>query len=118
MARIVWSHLVIALIGAIVALVGAGSHRAYGWVGLTASLLLVASASVFARAWSGFSGLGVMGAAWVVMTMVLAQTGPGGSVLIAGDRLGLTWVYGGAAVIAIVAVVPRRLLVGAKVAAS
>ncbi len=118
MARIVWSSLVIALIGAIVALVGAGSHRAYGWAGVTVCLVLVGTASVFSRAWLGFTGLAIFGTAWAVLTVVLAQEGPGGSLLIPADAVSLTWVYGGAFVIGAAALIPRRVLGDTKAAVS
>lgn len=114
MARIVWSHLVIALLGLITALVGAGSHRALGWVGLALCLAMMVAATLFSRAWRGFLGLGVLGAAWTVMTLVLAMEGPGASLLIAPDVRGLAWVYGGAATFVIAAVLPRRVLVGSE----
>ncbi|WP_062519773.1 hypothetical protein [Demequina silvatica] len=110
MARIVWSLLVITLIGAIVALVGAGSHRAFGWASVAACLLLVGTASVFSRAWRGFLGLTVFATAWMALTVVLAQEGPGGSLLIPNDARSLAWVYGGAVVIGVVALVPRRFI--------
>ncbi|WP_062288112.1 hypothetical protein [Demequina phytophila] len=110
MARIVWSLLVIALIGVIVALVGAGSHRAFGWISVAACLLLVGTASVFSRAWRGFLGLTVFATAWLVLTVVLAQEGPGGSLLIPNDARSLAWVYGGAVVIGVAALVPRRFI--------
>ncbi|WP_062387457.1 hypothetical protein [Demequina iriomotensis] len=113
MARIVSSYLTIALVGALVALVGAGSHRAYGWFGVTAALLLVAAASTFARTWRGFGGLGAFAGVWVALTMVLSTPGPGGSApLILSDARGLTWVYGGALVIVAAGLLPKRLLVG------
>ncbi len=112
MARLVWSHLVIALMGVVTALVGAGSHRAWGWIGLALCLAMMTSATVFARAWRGFLGLAVMGTAWTAMTVTLAMEGPGGSLLIAQDAHGLTWVYGGAATFAVAALLPRRALTG------
>ncbi|WP_062516655.1 hypothetical protein [Demequina gelatinilytica] len=119
MARIVSSCLAIALMGALVALVGAGSHRAYGWFGAAACLLLVAAASMFSRAWRGFLGLGVFAFPWVALTTLLSTAGPGGSApLIVADAHGLTWVYGGAAVIVVVGLLPRRLLVGVEEAAA
>ncbi|WP_062301986.1 hypothetical protein [Demequina subtropica] len=119
MARIVSSCLAIALVGALVALVGAGSHRAYGWFGVVACLLLVAAASTFSRAWRGFLGLGFFAFTWVVLTTLLSTAGPGGSSpLIVADAHGLTWVYGGAAVIVAVGLLPRRVLVGAEGAAA
>ncbi|WP_042215089.1 hypothetical protein [Demequina mangrovi] len=111
MARILSSYLAIAVLGALVALVGAGSHRAYGWFGVTAGLLLVAAASTFSRAWRAYAGLSIFAAAWVILTSLLATAGPGGSApLILSDARGLTWVYGGAIVVVVVGLLPRRLL--------
>ena len=112
MARTIGSYAVIAALGAIVALVGGGAHRSYGWIGLSLCLLLVAMAAVFARAWHGFVGLAVLAAVWFTVTGVLAGEGPGGSALIATDALGLAWVIGGALVMALAALAPRRWLVG------
>ncbi len=112
MVRAASSLAVIAAMGVVTAMVGAGAHRALGGWGVTLCLALMAASSVFARAWRGFLGLAIMGAAWVAVTLVLAAPGPGGSLLIAQDGLGLTWVYGGAAMFVIAAVLPGRLLVG------
>ncbi|WP_062379879.1 hypothetical protein [Demequina pelophila] len=110
--RAALSYVVLAGLGAIAALVGAGSHRAYPIAGLVLCLAMIALASVFARAWRGFAGIAVLGAAWAIVTIPLAMEGPGGSFLVVEDALGLTWVFGGAALIAAAAVVPGRLLTG------
>lgn len=112
MIRSVPAYLVLALMGVVVAGVGAASHRAYGWIGVALCLLMVATASVFARAWKGLGGLAAFGALWAAATMVLAMVGPGGSILIEQDAVGLTWVYGGAGIIALTAIPPRRLFEG------
>ncbi|MDN4482941.1 hypothetical protein [Demequina lignilytica] len=112
MARIIGSYVVIALLGAIVALVGGGAHRSYGWVGLTLCVLLMGVASVFARTWRGFAGLGVLAGAWMLVTVPLAGEGPGGSALIAVDALGLGWVIGGSVAVVVAAFLPRSLLLG------
>ena len=112
MTRTIGSYAVIAALGAIVALVGGGAHRSYAWIGLSLCLLLVAVASVFARAWHGYVGLAVLASVWFTMTGVLAGEGPGGSALIPTDALGLAWVIGAAIVMGLTAMVPRRWLVG------
>lgn len=112
MARHILTYAVIAGLGALTAVIGAGAHRSYGWVGLALCLLLVATASVFSRAWRGLAGLIAMAVPWTALTLILALEGPAGSVLIAQDALGLTWTYGGAAIIAVVAALPGRILVG------
>lgn len=112
MARILGSSVVIAVLGAIVALVGGGAHRSYGWLGLSLCVALMAVASVFARAWRGFGGLGVLAAVWMLVTIPLAGVGPGGSALIPLDALGLGWVIGASLAIVVVSFLPRSLLVG------
>lgn len=109
MARVVWSVLVVAALGAITALVGAGAHRALGWTGLGLCLAMMVAATVFARAWRGFVGLTAMAVPWTVLTIMFAMPGPGGSLLIVQDAHGLAWVYGGAAAFAVAALAPRRL---------
>lgn len=112
MARSIGSYAVIAVLGVIAALVGGGAHRSYGWIGLVLCLALMVMASVFARAYRGFAGLGLFAGAWMLMTVPLASEGPGGSALIAVDALGLGWVIGGAVVVVIAAFLPRSLIVG------
>ncbi len=112
MARVIGSYAVIALLGALTALVGAGAPRAVPWFGGAAGLIVVGAAAVFARSWRGFGGLGVIAAVWAAITIPLATVGPGGSVLIAGDALGMAWEFGGAGVLVAVSMVPRALLVG------
>lgn len=112
MARVLGSLCVIALMGAVVALVGAGSHRALSGVGLVLCLLLVGVGTVFVRAWRDRMGLAVFGVAWAVMTVVLAGEGPGGSLLIVRDVFGYGWLGGGVAMLVAVAVVPRRRFEG------
>ncbi len=87
-------------------------------LGVIVCLVLVGTASVFSRAWLGFTGLAIFGTAWAVLTVVLAQEGPGGSLLIPADAVSLTWVYGGAFVIGAAALIPRRVLGDTKAAVS
>lgn len=107
----------LALLGVGVATVGVGGHRAYGFIGVALGLVLVATASLFARAWARWLGFAVFAAAWAAMTTVYSQRGPGGSVLIASDVNGYLWLYGGAVVIVIMALVPRTLIEGRDVPA-
>jgi hypothetical protein len=117
MLKWVVQSVALALLGVGVATVGVGAHRAYGFVGVALGLLLVVTASVFARAWARWLGYAVFASAWAAMTMVYAQRGPGNSVLIASDTNGYLWLYGGALVIVLVALVPRTLLEGRDVTA-
>jgi len=107
----------VAALGAIVAVVGTGAHRAFAPWGLVGAIAFVVAAGVFARAWQAWWGFGVYACAWGVMTMVLAQMGPNGSVLIAGDGLGYGWLGGATAAIVVVAFAPRRWWEGSDVTA-
>lgn len=99
------------LLGLLVGVVGTVVHRAYQPWGMVGALLLVLSAAVTARAWSGW-------VTWVAFTgglflavQVLAQKGPGGDVLVPAGTLGLVWVVGALVMAVVVAVLPRRLFV-------
>lgn len=105
-------YLVLALGGIITASVGAVAHRGYPPFGLIGSVLMVGLAAVFARAWLGFTGVGVLGGAWVLATFVWSMNGPGGSVLIAQDALGIGWLVGGTLMVVAASVVPTKVLVG------
>ena len=67
-------------------------------------------AVVFVRSWAGWLGLISFVVPYVVIVWVFAQEGPGGSLLIAGDGLGLAWLYGGTLAIVVASVLPPRLL--------
>ena len=84
-------YVVLAIGGVITASVGAVAHRGYPPYGVIASIVMLGFAALFARAWLGFVGIGILGGAWAVMTFVWALEGPGGSVLIAQDALGIGW---------------------------
>lgn len=107
----------LALLGVGVATVGVGAHRAYGYIGVALGLILVVTASLFARAWGRWLGYAVFAAAWAAMTTVYAQRGPADSILIAADNQGYLWLYGGAIAIVAVALVPRRVIEGRDVTA-
>ncbi len=98
-------------LGLLVGAVGTVVHRAYQPWGMVGALVLVLSAAVTARAWSGW-------VTWVAFTgglflavQVLAQHGPGGDVLVPAGTIGWVWVLGSIAVAVLVAVLPRRLFV-------
>jgi hypothetical protein len=117
MVRTIARLLALVLAGVIVATVGVGAHRALGYVGIGLALALVGIAGTFARAWGRWSGYAAYATSWAVMTIVYAQVGPARSVLIANDAHGYLWLYGGTAVIVLVALIPRRWLEGRDVAA-
>lgn len=112
----VLSTVALALLGLIVATVGVGAHRSLGYGGAIVGILVVVLVGVFAKAWRGWSGFIAYAISWGTMAMVYASRGPGGSVLVADDARGRLWLYGGAAAVAIVAAVPRSVIVGRDVA--
>lgn len=103
--------------GALVATVGVGAHRAWGYAGLVLALLAVLAAGVFARTWGAWAGFAGYAVGWFVMTQIYAQPGSGDSVLIAADAHGYAWLVGGCILIVLLAFVPNRWLVGSDVAA-
>ena len=105
-------YAVLAVGGIITASVGAVAHRGYAPFGLIASIAMVGLAALFARTWLGFAGIGVLGGGWVIATFVWSMNGPGGSVLIAQDALGIGWLLGGTLMIVAASVVPNKVLVG------
>ena len=108
--------LLLGVVGALVAAIGAGSHRSTGYVGIVLALALVACAAIFAKAWQSWFGFVAFATFWVGATVFFAGKGPGESVLVAGDFKGHAWVYGGAAGLAVVGALPRFVLVGRNVA--
>lgn len=117
MLKRVVQWVALTLVGVGVATVGVGAHRAYGYVGLALALILLATAGVFARAWARWLGFAVFATAWTAMTTVYAQRGPGDSILIANDVHGYAWIFGGAIVMVVVAMIPVTLLEGRDVQA-
>jgi hypothetical protein len=105
-------YVVLVVGGIVTASVGAVAHRGFVPLGVIASILMVGLAAVFARTWLGFGGVGVFGASWAVMTFVWSLNGPGGSVLIAQDALGVAWLLGGTLMIVTASVIPTKVLVG------
>lgn len=100
------------MVGIVIAMLGTVIHR-YDLVGLPVGLLIAlavtASAAVMTRAWADLPGLAGYGLGWIAAAQLLAITGPGGDVLIPGTQpIGYVWLYGGLALIAVAAFVPRR----------
>ncbi|NYI42267.1 DUF6113 family protein [Demequina lutea] len=110
------SVLALGLLGALVAAIGAGSHRSTGYLGVGLVLALIACAGVFAKVWQSWNGYVAFASLWVGVTVFFYSTGPGQSQLISGDLKDQLWVYGGAVVLSIVAAVPRFVFVGRDVA--
>jgi hypothetical protein len=109
--------VVSAILGAIVASVGAIAHRSYPPVGLILSALLVLAAIVFVRAWGSWGAVLAFAIPFVALTFVFARQGPGGDLLIAGDSLGYAWLIASTVAVLIACVLPARLLGGARQAA-
>lgn len=106
----------LALLGFIVATVGVGAHRSLGYGGAIMSVVIVVLVGVFAKAWQAWAGFIAYAIVWGIMATVYASKGPGGSILVADDLRGRLWLFGGTAAIAIVAAVPRSVIVGRDVA--
>ncbi len=102
--------VVSAILGAIVASVGAIAHRSYPPIGMILSALLVVAALTFARAWGGWTAVIAFAVPFVGLTFLYARPGPGGDLLIAGDSLGYAWLIASTIAVVIVCVLPARLL--------
>lgn len=107
-------YAVLLIGGLIVASVGAVAHRAYPPIGVVLCVAMVVLAATFARTWLSWLGIGVFAGAWMTMTFVWALEGPGGSVLIVQDDLGIGWLVGASLAIVAAALLPSKLLVGAR----
>ncbi|WP_061960757.1 hypothetical protein [Demequina flava] len=105
-------YVVVGLAGLLTATVGAVAYRSIPPWGAVLAIIMVLAAAVFARTWQSWVGLGIYAGLWAVTTMVWSLNGPGGSVLIAQDALGVTWLVGAAVAIVVAAFVPVKLLVG------
>jgi hypothetical protein len=111
MSRLVFPYAALGLLGMVVATVGTGGHRYKPWWGLVCVLILVVSASAFARAWKSWMGLLVFFSVWITIVLLLYFTrGPGNSVVVIHDGLGRAWLFGGIVAAAASATIPRRYL--------
>lgn len=108
--------LVLAVIGVFVGAIGTAVHRydveVVGLrvpVGVVLALLTVVSASLLARAWAAWAGLSAFALGWFVMVFTLAQTGPGGDVLVPENgAVGYVWLLAGAVGVVVGALAPPR----------
>jgi len=106
--------VVSAILGAIVASVGAIAYRSFPPIGLILSALLVLTALVFVRAWGGWTAVLAFAVPFVALTTIFARQGPGGDLLIAGDSLGYAWLIASTLAVLIACVLPARLLGAAR----
>lgn len=106
----------LALMGVIVATIGSGGYRSLGYVGAALAVLMVGAGALFAKTWHSWLGFGAYAAGWLAATYFFTRRGPGGSVLVPADDLRASiWIYGGAAIIALVAAIPPFVLTGRDV---
>ena len=106
--------VVCAVLGAIVAAVGAVAYRSYPPIGVILSVFLVLMAAVFVRTWSSWLGVIAFAVPFVALTYAFTRTGPGGDLLITPDHLGYGWLYGGAGAVVIACLLPARMLGGGR----
>jgi len=106
--------VVSAVLGAIVAAIGAVAYRGYPPIGVILSVFLVLMATVFVRTWGGWLGVIAFVVPFLALTYVFTRQGPGGSLLIAPDGLGYGWLYGSAGAIVVVSMLPPRVLGGGR----
>lgn len=110
-ARTIGRALLCVVLGLVVGAVGTVMHRVVVTdhllpVGIVVALLAVLAGGTLARAWAGYAGLVGYALGWVVAVQVLASDGPGGDLLVPNQTVGLVWVYGGMAVVAVAAFLP------------
>lgn len=96
--------------GVLVGAVGTVMHRASPPWGLLGALALALTASVTARAWAGWvTWVGYLGGLFFAV-QALAQTGPGGDLMVpAGEAIGWVWVVGSLVLALGVGLLPARL---------
>ena len=118
-------HAVLALVaGLVLGAFGTVMHRSVPPWGAVLGLALVLAVAVAMRAWRGLVALLGFGIGVLVSVQVLAQTGPGGDVLVpSGDRvgwewLGWLWVLGSIVAVIVAALLPRRWFVDGAPASS
>ena len=111
------------LLGLVVGAFGTVMHRSVPPWGAVLALALVLAVAIAVRAWSGLLAVLGLGLGVLVSVQVLAQTGPGGDVLVpSGENvgwvwLGWLWVLGSVAAIIAAALAPRRWFVDGAPAA-
>jgi hypothetical protein len=97
------------------AIVGVAAHRFHPYWGSTLVIALVLSSATFARAFRSWLGLGVYAIVWFPTVFLLAKLpGPGGSVVVLPDALGLTLLIGGSLAIVAAAFLPPKWMRAAE----
>ena len=105
------------LAGFVVATVGTGAHRSWGYLGVALALVLVAAGAVFAKVWMHWPGFVAYALTWVIGIELLRRPGAGGSVMLPeGDLRAQLWVVGGGLALGLSAAIPRFVFVGRDVA--
>lgn len=97
-----------AVAGLLIGVLGTAAHRAVSPWGLVLALLVTLSGAVLARALAHGAGLAIYAGALLLVTQAMSQVRPGGDVVIAGDGLGHTWLYGSVLTVAVAAFLPAR----------
>ena len=111
MLRNIVATVALALAGFFVAIVGTAAHRYEPYWGTIMAISLVLVSALFSRAWRAWTGLSVFAGAWAALLLFLTYVdGPGGSIVILDDALGIAWYLGGSAAVVAVAFVPRRFV--------
>lgn len=97
-------------LGALVGAVGTVMHRAGPPWGAIGCLVLVVTAAVTARAWAGWPAwIGYLGGLFLAV-QAMAQTGPGGDLLVpSGSAIGWVWVLGSLGLALVTGLLPGRL---------
>ncbi len=106
--------VVSAVLGAVVAIVGAVAHRTWRPTALILCVLLVLLSVVFVRTWAGWLGVLALAVPFVALTYVFSLQGPGGDLLIAGDALGYSWLFGGSGAVVLACLIPPSWIGGGR----
>ena len=98
------------LLGVVVGVVGTVMHRWQMPWGVAICLVLVVAAAVTSRAWAGWPTWITYCGGVFFAVQALAQTGPGGDVLVpTGQVIGWVWVIGSIAAALLTGLLPGRL---------
>ena len=98
------------VLGVVVGAVGTVMHRWHEPWGVVICLALVVMASVTARAWAGWPAWVAYAGGVFFAVQAMAQTGPGGDVLVpSGQLIGWVWVIGSIGLALATGLLPARL---------
>jgi len=104
------------VLGLVIGGFGTVVHRSIRPWGVVLALVLVLTVGVLVRAWGGYGPLAGYGLGVLAAVQVLAQTGPGGDVLVpAHQTISWVWVVGSPAMVVVAALAPRRWFADARV---